>query len=656
MISCKDITERVRKTKLLKEANERYNYVKNATQDVIWDYNFEEETLFWDDKYQQLYGHERIDHTLKNWGNNIHPEDRKKVLISFDKATQDGSQRWSHTYRYKKADGSYAFVHNQAIFIRDENQLPIRAIGSLRDISSSKLKESELTRLKISMDHISDAILITEAEPLDHPGPQIVYANQAFYDHSGYTPEEIIGNTPRVLQGDKTSKKELSRLRKALEERKPCTVEVINYKKNGEPFCNEITIDPVIDSEGKCTHFTSIQRDITQIKEKSSVEDLYKKLSLGINKHDTLKSRYEFIIKNVAKSTHFQGAEGWITNANNTHLLKASTYCSSKKYKLFFQDTKFFQTKEDVGLPGKVWKHKKLIYFENIDKHKEFIRTDLAKKAGYRSAIGIPILTNNNQVNGVVLFFSNKKTLNLSRKTSMILNLLSKRFGAELSRMKTEDELNAFFEITPDAMCTMTPEGYFMKVNNAMANMTGYTKEELTSRHALEFVHPDDRQAVLNETLEVLKGKTYISEFFTCRYISKEGKTINTAWTSIYNREQKLIYLVAKNITDIATLESQIKKSKDIQHHIINSTEDYIWAIDRQYRLILANDAYLSDMNKITGKKYNIGDRVLSVTNKKWNIEEKVKSMWRENYDKAMKGEAVNFIFDIRDKNNNTTY
>lgn len=57
--------------------------------------------------------------------------------------------------------------------------------------------------LEICIDRLNDAIVITEAEPINKPGPRIVWANKVFYERNGYTPDEVIGQSPRILQGKK---------------------------------------------------------------------------------------------------------------------------------------------------------------------------------------------------------------------------------------------------------------------------------------------------------------------------------------------------------------------------------------------------------------------------------------------------------------------
>ena len=128
----------------------------------------------------------------------------------------------------------------------------------------TRLKKLEVFELILST--ISDIVLITEADPITGSGPRIVWANQAFEKHTGYTLQEVLGRTPRILQGPETLRTELNKIRQALEVRQPVRAELINYTKSGVKFYSEIDIMPLVDANGICTHFVSVQRDVTQRK------------------------------------------------------------------------------------------------------------------------------------------------------------------------------------------------------------------------------------------------------------------------------------------------------------------------------------------------------------------------------------------------------
>ncbi|MCG8372328.1 MAG: PAS domain S-box protein [Balneolales bacterium] len=134
-----------------------------------------------------------------------------------------------------------------------------------------------------------DSILITELD-LEKPGPIIVYVNQGFTDMTGYTKEEVIGKTPRILQGPKTDRKILDRLKRRLIEGQAFFGHTINYRKDGSEFINQWDIHPLINSEGEATHWVSYQRDVTEKKETA-------KAIFTTDFDELLKRREEFSIK-----------------------------------------------------------------------------------------------------------------------------------------------------------------------------------------------------------------------------------------------------------------------------------------------------------------------------------------------------------------------
>jgi len=119
--------------------------------------------------------------------------------------------------------------------------------------------------------HANDAVLITEAEPIDLPGPRIVYCNAAFTKTTGYTEAEVLGRTPRILQSSQVDRPALDRLRRALQAWEPVEVELLNVHKDGTEFWVELSIVPVADETGWFTHWVSVQRDVTGRKQAEEV-------------------------------------------------------------------------------------------------------------------------------------------------------------------------------------------------------------------------------------------------------------------------------------------------------------------------------------------------------------------------------------------------
>ena len=136
----------------------------------------------------------------------------------------------------------------------------------LRDVTHSRQSQEQLLLLQTSIAQLNDMVVITEAGPLDAPGPRIVFVNDAFERRTGYNRSEVLGRSPRLLQGKRTQRPELDRVREALQSQQPVRVELINYTKHGEPYWVELEIVPVDYFRRGLTHWVAVARDISERK------------------------------------------------------------------------------------------------------------------------------------------------------------------------------------------------------------------------------------------------------------------------------------------------------------------------------------------------------------------------------------------------------
>jgi diguanylate cyclase (GGDEF)-like protein/PAS domain S-box-containing protein len=136
----------------------------------------------------------------------------------------------------------------------------------LRDVSPRRRAQQHLTLLESSIARLNDIVIITEAAPFRAPGPRIVFVNEAFERRTGYTKDEVIGHSPRFLQGPDTQRPQLDRIRAALEQWERVRVDLINYTKAGEPYWVDLDVSPVWDESRRLTHWVAVGRDITERK------------------------------------------------------------------------------------------------------------------------------------------------------------------------------------------------------------------------------------------------------------------------------------------------------------------------------------------------------------------------------------------------------
>ena len=149
---------------------------------------------------------------------------------------------------------------------------------NIRDITRRKKTEERLALLHTCIANLNEIVLITEANPLDEPGPRIVFVNPAFERITGYSAAEAFGQNPRMLQGEKTDPAVLAEIGQAMERHEPIRRQVVNYRKDGSAYWIDLDIVPVFNAAGQCAHFASIQRDITA--EKANQEELLWKTTL----------------------------------------------------------------------------------------------------------------------------------------------------------------------------------------------------------------------------------------------------------------------------------------------------------------------------------------------------------------------------------------
>ncbi|NEU14255.1 PAS domain-containing protein [Methylobacterium sp. BTF04] len=121
----------------------------------------------------------------------------------------------------------------------------------------------DLRLLEAAVEAAGEAILITTAD-LDEPGPSIVYANPAFTRLTGYEAHEVVGRSPRFLQGPLTDRPPLEATRASLSEGAAFQGEALNYRKDGSTYMVEWLITPVRDADGRITHWVSAQRNVTE--------------------------------------------------------------------------------------------------------------------------------------------------------------------------------------------------------------------------------------------------------------------------------------------------------------------------------------------------------------------------------------------------------
>lgn len=564
-----DVTEKENELKSLKVSEKKLNVISSVAKIGYWKLNLNTQKLTWSDEIYKIWrkNKETFQLTYENFLETIHPSDLKSFEKSQELALQD-KVPLNHIHRIILDNNEIRWVHEIGNILRDESGKHIEFEGTVQDITLQKIEEERLKLMESVVTNATDAVLITEAEPFDEPGPKIIYVNDAFTKTTGYTAEEVIGKTPRILQGPKSDRNELARLGKDLREWKSSRVTTINYKKNGEEFWNNFSLTPVANSEGWFTHWISIERDVTDQKNLEFEKELLNKISNCFSEEEELNVASKRLCKEVSDYGNFDLVELWCPNLEQNFIQLIASHAKNESFYNTFDDVNSF--KKGIGMPGRVWESSTSLLWNEKEINDYFIRKGGAKNIGLKSVMGLP-LEFKNEIVGVLLIGTSIEGFPLTGHHSKTPQKLKKFLASEIYRKLLESDLKQIYNTIPDILCVMDFCGRFLKINGAGCDLLGFSENEILYESLHKFIHPEDQEKVIDEIKKLEERK--INYQFECRFVTKDEKIIWLNWHCTSDLKDRLIFSAAKNITEE-------KKLKELNRNASVLSKVGFWEID----------------------------------------------------------------------------
>ncbi len=263
LVLAMDVTQRLHDQAQVAASERRFQLVARATNDAIFDWDMVSGALWLGESFDALFKYQpgEMPHTIAAWEERIHPEDRLRVGASLSRAADSDAIEWQSSYRFRRGDGSYAFVSDRGRFQRDPTGKAVRMVGGMMDVTRQHDDESELRLLRRAIESTGDGITIVDAIAPDMP---MVYVNTAFERITGYSQAEALGRNCRFLQNGDHAQEGLETVRNAIAAKQDTQIRLRNYKKSGELFYNQLSLAPVRDEAGALTHFVGVITDITE--------------------------------------------------------------------------------------------------------------------------------------------------------------------------------------------------------------------------------------------------------------------------------------------------------------------------------------------------------------------------------------------------------
>lgn len=244
-----DITETFEKEEaLLLQAQ-----IFDAVQDSILVYDFDGKFIYLNENAWKTRGYtseEMMGMNISEIDTNCNPQKREAMM---NQLKEVGYMKARIEHLCKNGNRLPVEMYVKRIILNKKSYI----LGSVRDISEQLIAQKEIEKFSKAVDQIDDSVLMT-----DRMGT-ITYVNQAFCDHTGFSREEAVGNNPRMLKSGQYDIDFFKNLWKIILHGDVFRVTLVNKKKNGDLFYENLTITPLKDENGDITGFVSSGRDVS---------------------------------------------------------------------------------------------------------------------------------------------------------------------------------------------------------------------------------------------------------------------------------------------------------------------------------------------------------------------------------------------------------
>lgn len=401
-----------------------------------------------------------------------------------------------------------------------------------------------------ALEAVRDAILITNAQ-LERPGPLIVYANPAFCEMTGYTIDELVGQTPRLMQGPDTDPKLMQQLKQDLLSGQSFFGESVNYRKDGTPFRMEWSISPHPPGI-EARYYIAVQRDVTAQRnleqrnlQMQALIDIQRQVgTAGLD----LQSLREQVAQIALAATGAEGAA--IEEAQGGEMVYTAacgTAATSVGLRLPIASS----------LSGTCYRERQSIYCRNTREDPR-VSNAAAARIGFRSGLLVPLL-HEERCFGVLKVYSSH-TDAFSSDDLELLNMASQVLAASIAdaqRFKVErDRRTLLIDALPMMISFIDPELYYREINAAYVRWFNRPTEEIIGKPVREILGEAAFEKIRVYMQAALEGQQVEYELLLPHHDGSH-RPVQVAYIPLHSSrgEFKGFYAMVRDISDRARAE-----------------------------------------------------------------------------------------------------
>ena len=594
LVLARDVTEQYKAEQAKLESLQRLELVAAATNDGIWDLDLATDTLWHNEAYTTAFGY-APDETISPdwWREHIHPEDREQVLSTLDSAIREGQDRWLARYRFRRKDGSYAWVMARGYVLRDDRGKAVRVTGSMIDLTE-KLElhdqlESERRKLETVLQTAQSGIIVVDAQG----GP--TYANPVLQEiHQRPIPiGEGLESHARLgllhLDGTPYKPRDLPLVRAAMDGETVNKVEMLIERPDGQRRHILTNASPLRDSQGKIFGAVAVVHDVTEIKAaeqimrqaRDELETRVRERTMELN--ETVAALQEEVTEKIEAQNQLMRQNDILQKIISAIPVMLCFYDSqgnvamvNKEFeRLLGYSMKDFQQANALEL-----------LYPDPEYRREVWQYMSSAEPGWRD-----LLVQRKRGGRIVSSWANVRLSDDSHVAIGIDIRDRRRFENRLR--ESEERYRTLVELSPDAII-VEREGTILFVNSTAVKLAGAQKaEDLVRRPIMDFVHPDYKEQT-RELLATIRRERAPLPPAEEKLVRLDGGVLDVeaAGMPIIFESGPATQIVLHDITERKQAEERLRRSAwqlQQQAELLDLAHDTIMVHDMEGRIIFWN-------------------------------------------------------------------
>jgi len=525
-----DVTDRKELERELQISNERYQLAVEGTNDAIWEYDFETKKSYLSPQFWDGMGLEPEENPLNDqlFAKFLHDIDRKEFIVTLNQNIENKQDKLTLEFRLAGPDNKLIWALFKAGMIYNESGEPVRAVGSLSNITSlkeaqTKLRESE-AKYKLISENSSDCICLQELNG------RFVFASPSSKDVLGYTPKELKSLRLRDIISEHYLTTVSDTMLNVIKGReKSVSITFQAKSKSGNLEWLETVGGPILDDNGDPIFLQTSTRNVTdrveaQHKLKES-QERYKLITENSNDIVTLmdpKGNYVFITPSIKETMGYEPED--VIGTNSMDYVHPDDY---KEVKQELERALLEKSKENN------------LIFRFKHKNGEW---------RWLSASGGVILDDNEEP---IYFRANK------------VDITEKKVTEEKLKAK-EEQYKLVSENSADVICLHKLDGEFTFVSPSCQRLVGYTVEEKMQKTLDDLVHPEDLDKAYSVFKDTAENKR-INAISQYRLQKKNGEYFwaGVSMSAVTGPDDEVQFVITST-RDISEIVKVIEKERQL--------------------------------------------------------------------------------------------